>query len=401
VGALKGPLSGAGGRDDYGRLNVSGASEWRGPRNNRYVPTMALLEDIEAYVGRPQTLPRGIQLMEACVATGGAAGAYGLRRLAEDDYGGMTFKYEVQAPAATCLLLFGAIGLGELAALARADLDSRSATLAMELFASISAGSAIAPMSFLPHGGLADALAAKLAAEPELRDVAHKRLVEIVLAYDNDDDVCFRVGSALTNLTTSETPAAKALFTALAARWTAVSAPTLAQFDDLIRTQPNDEPAFQAFLNEHPHLIDPFAIEVWPEPDLFGFQAPDYVVRRADNTYLVVEIECPGKQLVTQAGQIGADVTHAVAQATGYERYLMSKYADLRTAFPGWEQPDLLVVCGLEASLSAIQVTGLRDYNRRSGVRVVGFDWLGARARAVSANFIRGGVRLQEGLRLV
>lgn len=202
-------------------------------------------------------------------------------------------------------------------------------------------------------------------------------------------------------MTTSENSAAKALFTALAARWTAVSAPTLAAYDYLIGTQPGDEPAFQVFLNLHPHLIDPFAVEVWPEPDLFGFQAPDYIVRRADNTYLVVEIECPSKQLVTQAGQVGADVTHAVAQVTGYERYLMTKHADLRIAFPDWELPDLLVVCGLEGPMSPGQRIALRDYNRRSGVRVVGFDWLAARARAVSSSFIRGGIRLQPGFRLV
>jgi hypothetical protein len=133
---------------------------------------MTLLSEIEAYLGRPQTLSRAFELIDACVATGGAAGAYGLRRLAEDDYGGMTFKYEVQAPAATCLLLLGVAGLDELSGLAHADLDSRKATLAMELLAGISVGSAVAPLSFLPQEGLRQSLESKIAAEPHLRDAA-------------------------------------------------------------------------------------------------------------------------------------------------------------------------------------------------------------------------------------
>lgn len=66
--------------------------------------------------------------------------------MAEHDYDGITFKFELQAPPASSLILFGEAGLKELAGIALADLNSRKAVLAMELLAycgGISACSAV------------------------------------------------------------------------------------------------------------------------------------------------------------------------------------------------------------------------------------------------------------------
>jgi hypothetical protein len=76
------------------------------------------------------------------------------------------------------------------------------------------------------------------------------------------------------------------------------------------------------------------AVQVWPQPNLFGFRFPDFVVRRADDSYLVVEIEKPSKALVTAGGQLSADVTHAEQQTTDYRSYLMQHFADMRLHFP-------------------------------------------------------------------
>jgi hypothetical protein len=68
----------------------------------------------------------------------------------------------------------------------------------------------------------------------------------------------------------------------------------------------------------------------------------------------------------------------------------MQRVADARVHFPNFEDPDCLVVTGLERALDDRQKAALRDANRhRHRLRTVGFDWLADRARTVAANITR------------
>jgi hypothetical protein len=93
-------------------------------------------------------------------------------------------------------------------------------------------------------------------------------MVDLVLSMESDDDVAQFIGGAISNSCMSEVPAAKELFAALSARWLAVSRPVLELYDALIVTEPNNEPAFQTFLTEQPQLLDPMAVQIWPQPRL-------------------------------------------------------------------------------------------------------------------------------------
>lgn len=364
-----------------------------------YRRVMTLQSDVQHFIDTT-TGPDGFaELINRCLTEGGATGLACLRQMAESDYGGMTYKFELQSPAASSLILFGEAGLGELAGIALKGLDRRQAKMSMELLASIAAGSGTAPLSFVGHAYAAQ-LDAYLAANPHLSDIAQKHLTEIVLAYQDDDDVTMNVGSALSNLTTSSKPAARKLFAAISARWLAISAPVLTAYQALITSDANNEPTFQKFLTDHPQILDPFAVEVWPQPDLYGFKAPDFIIRRADNTYVVLEIECPGKGLITGGKQATSALTHAVSQVTDYDQFLMRKFSELELHFPGWELPELLVVCGLERSLDDDQRLALRNFNRGSRAKAVGFDWLAERAKAVSHNVVRGEIKVSD-VRLV
>jgi hypothetical protein len=164
----------------------------------------------------------------------------------------------------------------------------------------------------------------------------------------------------------------------------------LDQYERLIIEQPDNEPAFQSFLTQHPQLLEPMAVQMWPQPNLFGSRFPDFVVRRADDSYVVIEIERPSKVLVTAGGHLSADVTHAEQQAADYRTYLMEHVANARQHFPKFDDPDCMVVSGLERSLDGRRRGVLRDANRhRHRLRIVGFDWLADRARSVVSNITR------------
>jgi hypothetical protein len=131
------------------------------------------------------------------------------------------------------------------------------------------------------------------------------------------------------------------------------------------------------------------------------FKEPDFVVKRSDGTYLVVEIECPAKALMTAAGHLSAHASHAEHQVLEYRQHLMEKYADIRVHMPDFKEPDSLVLIGLERNLDDRQRQSLHMINKgRNHVRIAGFDWLLERARTIASNVTRSGIEVTP-LRIV
>lgn len=138
------------------------------------------------------------------------------------------------------------------------------------------------------------------------------------------------------------------------------------------------------------------ATDIWPQPNLHGAREPDFVIRRSDNSYLVIEIETPAKQIVTQENQLAAPATHAVAQVTEYRRFI-ERLPNVQTHFPDLNDLSCLVVIGLEGALNGDQKQALQNDNQqRHALRVVGFDWLAERARAIQENVIRTGAQVHH-----
>lgn len=176
----------------------------------------------------------------------------------------------------------------------------------------------------------------------------------------------------------------------------------LEAFALLIRHSSDDEPRLHSFLEVFPQILDPMAVQVWSKPDLHGFKVPDFLIRRSDNSYLVVEIETPAKSLVTRGGQMSAYVTQAVKQAIDYRAFVLERLLEVRHHFPEIHDPDALVVTGLEEKLSKVQAHTLQEENRaRSKLRIVGFDWLLQRARTVLSNVTNSKIEVIKNYRVV
>jgi hypothetical protein len=139
------------------------------------------------------------------------------------------------------------------------------------------------------------------------------------------------------------------------------------------------------------------AFQVWTKPDLHGIKEPDFLIRRTDNSYVLVEIETPAKTLITTADQISAQVTEAVAQATSYRSFLRERFAEAAKLFPGFQDPDCLIVVGLEVKLTERQrLALLRENQHRAGLKIVGFDWIASRAAAIAQNTIESRVEVRR-----
>lgn len=354
---------------------------------------------VEEFISGPRSRDGLATLLRDCVLDGGLEALTSVCRLYEDMYDGITFNMEVKGPAAAALLAWENNGLLALTEAAKRTPTGKNSGLAMQFLAMAASGDV--PNRFFRIDPVVDEKVDAAANVPAVRKLANTLLVELILSFDDDDDVASYVGTTLMGFSFSQAKAAKQLVTAVSRRWMAMSTPVLDEFDELIKTSPFNEPAFQAFLSSHPQLLDPIAHEVWPQPNLFGFREPDFIVKRADGTYMVVEIECPGKTLITAGGQISASVTHAEQQATDYRRNLIRKYPDIRLHMPDFQEPDCLVVIGLERDPNSDQLQVLHDANQsRNHLRIVGFDWLLERGRTIAANVVQHGVEVSE-LRVV
>lgn len=358
-----------------------------------------LRDRIEQFIEGGTRLDELYALLQESIDAGTLDALSGVQRLFEDMYGGITFHMELKAPAASVLVVWGEVGLRNLVEGARRNSTHKNLSIAIELLASVAAGHPPPVLGTLHDTDLAEAVDQSILTTPGLQSVARALLADFILSITDEAEAIGHVASAMWagSWTGNRLPVQCELFAAISTRLLAVSTPVLDAFDALIRTQPENEPAFQEFLTKHPQILDPLAIRVWPQPDLFGFRSPDYILQRADGTYLVIEIECPGKRLVTNGGQLTSEVTHAEQQVADYRRYLVQRFSEIEKHLPNFQEPDCLVVVGLVRTLNPSQKQALHDANNgRTHTRIVGFDWLLDRARTIAANIVQPEVEVRE-----
>ena len=134
---------------------------------------------------------------------------------------------------------------------------------------------------------------------------------------------------------------------ALSSKWLSFGPSELDEYEKLLEQKPEDEPSLHAFFERYPQMLDPMTVQVWSKPDFHGYKEPDFLIRRSDNSYLVIEIENAAKSIMTQANQPSAYVTQAVKQVNEYRFFLLEKTR--RTALSPWHYSLLVIGDGLPA----------------------------------------------------
>lgn len=343
-----------------------------------------------------------INILNECVDAGTVDGLRAVQMLYEDMYGGISVNYLLKAPAAYCLIRWGEQGLDALVEAALRTPSSKNNSLAVEVLATLSSGLQIPRANgWINDEGLVHKVLDGVHDWSALYAGARRRLGTYILSFEDDQDAVMAIGMQLQRAFFTSPKLIKSIFSAMAGRWMSVSIPTLQEYENLLRESADDEPRFQSFFEQHPQILDPMASSVWSRPRIHGAKEPDFIIRRSDDTYLVIEIETPGKPILTSSNRISAGATHAVAQVTDYVHFLMERLSSVQQELPSFRQPDALVVVGMENLLNEQQARALRVENdSRHRVRVVGFDWLAARARGVANNVIEGQVRVIQHLRI-
>ncbi|KHK95848.1 hypothetical protein LK09_17620 [Microbacterium mangrovi] len=144
------------------------------------------------------------------------------------------------------------------------------------------------------------------------------------------------------------------------------------------------EAEYQGFLTSNPSLLDVTAAEVRPLAPLGLEFKTDFVLRRHDGRYIVVEIEKPQDRLFTKGADFTKEFTHAVGQVLDFQQWVAENNPYAAKHFPGITTPDGIVILGRRSELDERRTRKLErwQFNSRA-IEVLTFDDLAVRARYV------------------
>lgn len=176
------------------------------------------------------------------------------------------------------------------------------------------------------------------------------------------------------------------------------------EFEHLLEESGNsEEKKFLKYLDDHPHLLDLYAVSIHaqpfleiPESQLSAIEGigrmPDYIAKHRDDTYTLIEVERPSKPIF-----VGKDVrpsyglTQAVNQVSTWDE-IIRRFGDYLRKFPGIRNHSSLVIIGREnvrrfnspeefrSELNRIN----QQYDRI--ISIITFDELVERAKTAIAN---------------
>ncbi|NKJ72813.1 DUF4263 domain-containing protein [Rhizobium leguminosarum bv. viciae] len=157
-------------------------------------------------------------------------------------------------------------------------------------------------------------------------------------------------------------------------------------FSSLIsRIDVHEKRDVHAFIKSHPFILHPNAMETFSEVAIgLGTEHRlDFLIREADNSYVLVEIENPQHRLFTSNGDFTAAVNHAQRQVEDWQQWIEENMLLVQKRYPDMLSPRGLVVIGRGIGLSDVERTRLsrRNANLRGQIAIKTYDDLIAGAR--------------------
>ena len=150
----------------------------------------------------------------------------------------------------------------------------------------------------------------------------------------------------------------------------------LSDFSSLLESSPEREEELHSFLFSNPILIDPLANEIRSKHELGDDFITDFVIRRLDDKYTLVEIERSNKRLFNNYGNFSKDLTHSIRQVLDFQTWVGDHLEYANSKLPGINKPEGLIVIGRKRTLDRIMKRRLdeENYSRRGHIKIVTYD---------------------------
>jgi len=153
---------------------------------------------------------------------------------------------------------------------------------------------------------------------------------------------------------------------------------TVEEFRGLI-----DNPEVHEKRDIHP-FIEENSFLLFPNPDATLSEVPigmgteyriDFMVRRPNATYLLVELENPRQRIVTASGDFTAEVNHALCQVEDWQEWIENNLTTVQRYYPEMTSPEGLIVIGREdGSEAQSRRLRRRNVNMRGRIEILTYD---------------------------
>jgi len=169
------------------------------------------------------------------------------------------------------------------------------------------------------------------------------------------------------------------------------------EFNELLDTAPEREEQLHQFLFDNPILLDPLAVEIKSKHELGSDFVTDFVLKRINDEYVLVEIEKSTDKLFTQKGIFHSELTEAMAQVRDFQAWIHDNIAYAREKLPGIRRPEGLLIIGrrVELDRGLAQKLDEENYSRRGHLKIVTFDDLLEQARVIYNNILSRPIRFK------
>jgi len=162
----------------------------------------------------------------------------------------------------------------------------------------------------------------------------------------------------------------------------------IAELLQLLHEHGNEEERIHQWLKDpRRHVfLDPHAVEVRSKVP-FGDKESDFVAKRSDGTYVLVEIERATCRVFRKGNnEPTAEFNHACQQVKDWQRYIRDNVHTVREEqrMPGIYEPAGMVIVGRSSDIDSVEaVTRWKDMKARGEPQLLTYDELIDRARAL------------------
>lgn len=214
----------------------------------------------------------------------------------------------------------------------------------------------------------------------ETRTAAASALRDIVADSLNDKDTFFTLlnfvyqkGLELSVRKDTKEDSRQKLLLLFAEASLKISPSLLVNFKNMINESESEE-TYHKFLKENPIFLDPLA-QTASKTKLGVEFVTDFVVRRYDDKYLLVEIEKPQDRMFTQSNDFSAHFSHALGQILDFQAWVEENAAYAQKSMPNIASPRGLLIMGRRSDLSELQKKKLHRLNLNlANIEIVTFD---------------------------
>jgi hypothetical protein len=169
------------------------------------------------------------------------------------------------------------------------------------------------------------------------------------------------------------------------------------EFSELLDADPKKEKELHDFLFEHPVFLDPLAIEIRSKHELGEDFQTDFVVKRINNEYVLVEVEKSTDKIFTENGGFHSDLTGSIRQVRDFQSWISDHIEYARSKLAEIRRPEGLLVIGRRKDWTPQMIRSLdeENFSRRGHIKIVTYDELLEQAKVIYKNMLESPLRIK------